>query len=258
MTSHRVSGSTLRAASLFHDANLDRLDLHGRYRPSGRSRGAQSHLPVPDDLPARCQGQVRRIDRHSAPLSEIRRSASSIRASRAIEANAAMCHNDSLTQFTWSRPQSNCVALRGRRHGRAEHLRDGQLRHGARWLRLRRVRAEPTVPRQHRGRGARCQLSRGRRDQHRRLESVQLAAVRDVVCDRRAQSEGRVHHHSRQRHRQHDQPRRRRRRSADVLYVHQQRPDVVDVVREPEQRRALDYDMALYRCRISGRCAASR
>ena len=81
-----------------------------------------------------------------------------------IEANAAMCHNDSLTQFTWSRPQSNTPALRGRRLGEPQHLRHREFRHRARRLRLRGVRPEPAVPRQHRRRGARRQLSRrGRR-----------------------------------------------------------------------------------------------
>ena len=46
-----------------------RLDLHARYQPAGRSGRIQPELSVPDDVPARHQGQVRRLYRHPAPLS---------------------------------------------------------------------------------------------------------------------------------------------------------------------------------------------
>ena len=176
VASGRRSGSTLRAASLFHDANLDRLGLHARHR-AGRSirwsttattsSGRPFQLGKKDKFGASTDIQRHYRDQAFGQLDQgIAR----------IEANAAMCHNDSLTQFTWSRPQSNTHALRGRRLDQPERVRHRQLRHEARRLRLRGVRPERAVPRQHRRRGARRQLSRRRRDQHRHVESLRPAA----------------------------------------------------------------------------------
>jgi hypothetical protein len=69
VASGRRSGSELRAASLFHDSNLnDWIYTPDTSRPVDPGR-IQPQLPVPDDVPARDQGQVRRLHRHPAPLS---------------------------------------------------------------------------------------------------------------------------------------------------------------------------------------------
>jgi len=112
VTSHRVSGSTLRAASLFHDANLDDwVYTPDRTRPVDPQERNRSHqfrttfqLGTKDRFGASTDIQRHFRDQAFGQLDQgIAR----------IEANAAMCHNDSLTQFTWSRPQSNVLLFEG-------------------------------------------------------------------------------------------------------------------------------------------------
>jgi hypothetical protein len=112
VTSHRVSGSTLRAASLFHDANLEDWvytpDPGRPVDPEERNRSHQFRttfqLGSKDRFGASTDIQRHFRDQAFGQLDQgIAR----------IEANAAMCHNDSLTQFTWSRPQSNVLLFEG-------------------------------------------------------------------------------------------------------------------------------------------------
>jgi hypothetical protein len=112
VTSHRVSGSTLRAASLFHDANLEDWvytpDSGRPVDPEERNRSHQFRttfqLGTKDRFGASTDIQRHFRDQAFGQLDQgIAR----------IEANAAMCHNDSLTQFTWSRPQSNVLLFEG-------------------------------------------------------------------------------------------------------------------------------------------------
>jgi hypothetical protein len=112
VTSHRVSGSTLRAANLFHDANLNDWvytpDPGRPVDPEERNRSHQLRttfqLGTKDRFGASTDIQRHFRDQAFGQLDQgIAR----------IEANAAMCHNDSLTQFTWSRPQSNVLLFEG-------------------------------------------------------------------------------------------------------------------------------------------------
>jgi hypothetical protein len=111
VTSHRVSGSTLRAASLFHDANLDDWvytpDPSRPVDPEERNRSHQFRTTLQlgkDKFGASTDVQRHFRDQAFGQLDQgIAR----------IEANAAMCHNDSLTQATWSRPQSNVLLFEG-------------------------------------------------------------------------------------------------------------------------------------------------
>jgi len=112
VASGRVSGSTLRAASLFHDANLDdwvySADTSRPVDPEERNHNYQFRttfqLGTKDKVAASTDIQRHFRDQAFGQLDQgIAR----------IEANAAMCHNDSLTQATWSRPQSNVLLFEG-------------------------------------------------------------------------------------------------------------------------------------------------
>jgi hypothetical protein len=112
VVSGRRSGSTLRAASLFHDSNLDDWiytpDLTRPVDPVEYNRNYQFRttfqLGTKDKVGASTDFQRHYRDQAFGQLDQgIAR----------IEANAAMCHNDSLTQFTWSRPQSNTMLFEG-------------------------------------------------------------------------------------------------------------------------------------------------
>ena len=112
VTSGRVSGSTLRAASLFHDADLDDWiytpDTSRPVDPDERNHNYQFRttfqLGTKDRFGASTDIQRHFRDQAFGQLDQgIAR----------IEANAAMCHNDSLTQATWSRPQSNVLLFEG-------------------------------------------------------------------------------------------------------------------------------------------------
>jgi hypothetical protein len=112
VVSGRQSGSTLRASNLFHDSNLDDWvytpDTSRPVDPLERNRNVQVRTTVQigtkDKFGASTDFQRHYRDQAFGQLDQgIAR----------IEANAAMCHNDSLTQFTWSRPQSNSVLFEG-------------------------------------------------------------------------------------------------------------------------------------------------
>jgi hypothetical protein len=111
VVSGRHSGSTLRAASLFHDSNLDDwvyTPAPGRpVDPKERNHNVQVRTTFQigkDRIGASTDIQRHYRDQAFGQLDQgIAR----------IEANAAMCHNDSLTQFTWSRPQSNTLLFEG-------------------------------------------------------------------------------------------------------------------------------------------------
>jgi hypothetical protein len=119
VTSARVSGSTLRAASLFHDANaglppsspgywlytpdtsrpVDPEERNGNYQFRTTFQfGTRDKIGASTDIQRHFRDQAfGQLDQGIAR----------------IEANAAMCHNDSLTQITWSRPQSNKLLFEG-------------------------------------------------------------------------------------------------------------------------------------------------
>jgi hypothetical protein len=105
VTSHRVSGSTLRAASLFHDANLDDWvytpDPSRPVDPEERNRSHQFRTTF--QIGNNKFGASTDIQQHFRDQAFGQLDQGIAR----IEANAAMCHNDSLTQFTWSRPHSS-------------------------------------------------------------------------------------------------------------------------------------------------------
>jgi hypothetical protein len=110
VVSGRRNGSTLRAASLFHDANLDDWTYTPGTRPVDPveyNRNYQFRTTFQlgkDKIGASTDIQRHYRDQAFGQLDQgIAR----------IEANAAMCHNDSLTQFTWSRPQSNTLLFEG-------------------------------------------------------------------------------------------------------------------------------------------------
>jgi hypothetical protein len=112
VASGRRSGSTLRAASLFHDASLTDWvytpDTSRPVDPVEYNRNYQFRttfaLGNKDKIGASTDIQRHYRDQAFGQLDQgIAR----------VEANAAMCHNDSLTQFTWSRPQSNSLLFEG-------------------------------------------------------------------------------------------------------------------------------------------------
>jgi hypothetical protein len=112
VVSGRKSGSTLRAASLFHDSNLnDWIYTPDRSRPVDpveRNRNIQFRTTFQPSTKDKV-GASTDIQRHYRDQAFGQLDQGIAR----IEANAAMCHNDSLTQFTWSRPQSNSVLYEG-------------------------------------------------------------------------------------------------------------------------------------------------
>ena len=208
-----------------------------RHQPARRSGRAQPQLPVPDDVSARDQGQVRRLDRHPAPLQRpgVRPARSGHRAHRGQRGDVPQ----RLADAVHVEPAAvERAAVRGRRHGRPERLRHRQLRHGARWLGLRGVRPElnPSASTSPTRRAAPTTTAWARSASASPISSTRRFATSYVTGAHNLKSG--PHHHPRQRHRQHDQPRRRRRRPADLVHVHERRPDLDDAVREPQQRRA--------------------
>jgi hypothetical protein len=112
VVSGRRSGNTLRAANLFHDSNLDDWiytpDLSRPVDPVEYNRNYQFRTTFQpsskDKVSAATDIQRHYRDQAFGQLDQgIAR----------IEANSAMCHNTSLTQFTWSRPQSNSLLFEG-------------------------------------------------------------------------------------------------------------------------------------------------
>jgi len=135
VTSGRVSGSTLRAASLFHDANSglspsDLLAVCARPRAAGGSGGAEPELSVPHDVSVQDEGQVQRVDRHPASLQ-----GSGVRAARSGDRTHRGERRDVPQRFADAvhvePPAVEPAALRGRRHRRSQHVRDGELRREA-------------------------------------------------------------------------------------------------------------------------------
>jgi hypothetical protein len=111
VASGRRSGSTLRAASLFHDSNLNDWvytpDTSRPVDPVEYNRNYQFRTTF--QLGKDKFGASTDIQRHYRDQAFGQLDQGIAR----VEANAAMCHNDSLTQFTWSRPQSNKVLYEG-------------------------------------------------------------------------------------------------------------------------------------------------
>jgi hypothetical protein len=112
VVSGRRSGNTLRAANLFHDSNLNDWiytpDTSRPVDPVEYNRNVQFRTTfqpsTKDKVSAATDIQRHYRDQAFGQLDQgIAR----------IEANAAMCHNTSLTQFTWSRPQSNSLLFEG-------------------------------------------------------------------------------------------------------------------------------------------------
>lgn len=112
VVSGRRSGSTLRAASLFHDSNLDDWiytpDLSRPVDPVEYNRNYQFRTTLQPSKKDKV-GASTDIQRHYRDQAFGQLDQGIAR----IEANAAMCHNDSLTQFTWSRPQSSRLLFEG-------------------------------------------------------------------------------------------------------------------------------------------------
>src|SRR5262245_32584201 len=112
VVSGRRSGSTLRAASLFHDSNLDDWiytpDLSRPVDPVEYNRNYQFRTTFQPSKKDKV-GASTDIQRHYRDQAFGQLDQGIAR----IEANAAMCHNDSLTQFTWSRPQSSRLLFEG-------------------------------------------------------------------------------------------------------------------------------------------------
>jgi hypothetical protein len=110
--SGRVNGSTLRAASLFHDSNLEDWiytpDTSRPVDPEERNHNVQVRTTFQFNTKDKF-GASTDIQRHFRDQAFGQLDQGSAR----IEANGAMCHNDSLTQFTWSRPQSNSILFEG-------------------------------------------------------------------------------------------------------------------------------------------------
>ena len=111
VASGRHSGSTLRAASLFHDSNLnDWVYTPDTSRPvEPRERNHNYQVRTTFQLGKDRFGASTDIQRHFRDQAFGQLDQGLAR----IEANAAMCHNDSLTQFTWTRPQSNTLLFEG-------------------------------------------------------------------------------------------------------------------------------------------------
>jgi hypothetical protein len=119
VTSGRLSGSTLRAASLFHDNNTGLALSNPSYwvyapntgqpvDPEERNRNYQFRTTFQFNTRDKF-GVSTDIQRHFRDQAFGQLDQGIAR----IEANAAMCHNDSLTQITWSRPQSNRLLFEG-------------------------------------------------------------------------------------------------------------------------------------------------
>ena len=108
VVSNRNSGSTVRTANLFHDSNLNDWvytpDLGRPVDPVEENRSTQVRTTIQLSKKDKLSGSFD-IQRHyrDQAFGELDRGEAR------IENAPAMCHNDSLTQFTWTRPQSNAV-----------------------------------------------------------------------------------------------------------------------------------------------------
>jgi hypothetical protein len=112
VASARLNGSTTRSANQFHDANLDDwvFTPNPSYPvdPEERTRSTQIRMTWQASKKDKVTGfyDLQRHFRQQA-FGELDRGEA------VIESGAAMCHNDSLTQFTWSRPQSQKLLFEG-------------------------------------------------------------------------------------------------------------------------------------------------
>jgi hypothetical protein len=112
VASARVNGSTKRSANQFHDANLDdwkfTADPNQPVDPEERTRSTQFRMTWQASKKDKITGfyDVQRHFRQQA-FGELDRGEA------VIESGAAMCHSDSLTQFTWNRPQSQRLLFEG-------------------------------------------------------------------------------------------------------------------------------------------------
>jgi hypothetical protein len=112
VVSNRNSGSTVRTANLFHDSNLDDWiytpDFSRPVDPVEKNRSSQVRTTIQLTTKDKISGSFD-LQRHyrDQAFGELDRG------DARIENAPAMCHNDSLTQFTWTRPQSNTVLFEG-------------------------------------------------------------------------------------------------------------------------------------------------
>ena len=112
VVSNRNSGSTLRTANLFHDANLEDWtyapDFGRPVDPVESNRSTQVRTTIQLSQKDKFSGAYD-IQQHyrDQAFGELDRG------DARIENAPAMCHNDSLTQFTWTRPQSNTMLFEG-------------------------------------------------------------------------------------------------------------------------------------------------
>jgi hypothetical protein len=112
VTSHRLNGSTTRSANQFHDANLDDWvftpDPNSPVDPQERTHSHQVRMTWQASKKNKVTGffDVQRHFRQQA-FGELDRGEA------VIESGAAMCHSDSLTQVTWTRPQSQTLLFEG-------------------------------------------------------------------------------------------------------------------------------------------------
>jgi len=112
VVSARLNGSTTRSANQFHDANLDDWkftpDPNQPVDPEERTRSNQFRMTWQASRKDKVTGffDTQRHFRQQA-FGELDRGEA------VIESGAAMCHSDSLTQFTWNRPQSQHLLFEG-------------------------------------------------------------------------------------------------------------------------------------------------
>jgi len=112
VVSARLNGSTTRSANQFHDANLNDWvftpDPTQPVDPEERTRSNQFRVTWQASKKDRVTGffDIQKHFRQQA-FGELDRGEA------VIESGAAMCHSDSLTQFTWARPQSQRLLFEG-------------------------------------------------------------------------------------------------------------------------------------------------
>ena len=112
VVSGRLNGSTTRSANQFHDANLDDWKFVANpsqpVDPEEQTRSTQFRVTWQASAKDKVTGfyDIQRHFRQQA-FGELDRGEA------VIESGAAMCHSDSLTQFTWSRPQSQRLLFEG-------------------------------------------------------------------------------------------------------------------------------------------------
>ncbi len=112
VVSARLNGSTTRSANQFHDVNLDDWKFtpnpNEPVDPEEKTRSNQFRMTWQASKKDKITGfyDIQRHFRQQA-FGELDRGEA------VIESGAAMCHNDSLTQFTWARPQSQRLLFEG-------------------------------------------------------------------------------------------------------------------------------------------------